>query len=208
MNKEANMKTILEIAKECGAYQPKDWYAPVLSPCNIIFEDESELIATIEAWNRQNSEPVYQVNMGNAYYDCDKERYEKSIYGDKRIVYLAPQQPQNSEQVGEVAHLNELNDVWISTLPVGTKLFTAPPQPQTVKEALEKAAKFCEDRYHFSNAKEIRALIDQPEPPASQELMDRIAKLEKTIKDIIDLTDSKFIIKTCNKALQSKPAKG
>lgn len=57
---------------------------------------------------------------------------------------------EQGEPVGYVAHMHELNDEWMSKLPIGTKLYTAPPpQPQTVKDALEKAAKICDDRAKY-----------------------------------------------------------
>ena len=136
-NQEAKMKTILDIAKECGAFiNPK-------SGC--ITFNETYLTATIEAWNRQNSEPVGHID--------DFCNFEKNL---------------------ENWMIEEPNTVW-------KPVYLAPPQPQTVRDALEGAAKICEGRaWSHKNtamlgpelnslecAKLIRALIDHTEPPAS-----------------------------------------
>lgn len=148
MNKEANMKTILEIAKECGA-SVSDVENMDFNICDIIiFDNESQLTATIDLWNRQNSEPVAVVKL-----DADNMKY---------------------------IHWNAYH--WTHALSVGSKLFNAPQQPQSVRDGLEMAAKVCDEYTNIEvdndfncgvrNAAvkilaEIRALIDQPEPPAS-----------------------------------------
>ena len=45
--------------------------------------------------------------------------------------------------VGEYMPL-KMADI-LRAIPHGTKLYTAPPQPQTVKDALEKAARICDE---------------------------------------------------------------
>jgi len=154
------MKTILEIAQECGAYKFRNFGDIIDKVCFT----EAQLTATIDLWNRQNSELVYQVlhSRRHDWEEVTKLEYEKygckGEEGVKRIVYLAP------------------------------------PQTQSVREALEMAAKICDE---YTNIEvdndfncgvrnvavkiwtDIRDLIDQPQPPASQELIDRISKLEK-----------------------------
>jgi len=142
------MKTILEIAKKCGANNIEQYNEYWLEKGSIVFDNEAQLTATIDLWNRQNSEPV-----GQAMESLDKE-YTIATF--------------NSDLV-----------------PLGTNLFTAPPQPQTVREALEMAAQVCAElgEKHHTLAKDnqnhmyisggcdacdyaICDLIDQPQPPA------------------------------------------
>ena len=163
MNKEANMKTILDIAKECGAWAitTYDSDADDAPPNNGLVLNEAQLAATIEAWNRQNSEPIGHIYRNSA---------------------------------GQISIQASKNTAFDMSKYVGCALFTKPPQPQTVSDALEMAAKICDDlsksimvshrdeskaNLLSSTAKKIRALIDQPEPPASQEIIDA----EKHIKD-------------------------
>lgn len=50
------------------------------------------------------------------------------------------------------------------TVRIGSKLYTAPPQPQTVKDALEEAARICDEcGYGWAGvaAERIRALIEK-----------------------------------------------
>lgn len=88
------MKTVLEIAKECGAKPALK--GPAINQC--YFLDEAQLTATIEAWNRQNSEPIYQVK-DFVWGDVTKDYYDQCKFADKRIVYLAPPQPPASQEL-------------------------------------------------------------------------------------------------------------
>lgn len=201
-NQEANMNKLIEVANEAqvkdavfnssivlieeitGLKAPDIEVAPPeifkefhkhVETINEIYK--AQLTATIEAVNRQNSEPVFIVEpdyhdqaMGCGLEDRNiTDRYEAMAYGwnegIKRMFEQLPDEP----------------------------LYLAPQQPQSVKDALEKAAKIVNDfaeQCYNSNAtmsdlevvaSEIRALVDQPaEPPASQEL-EAIVNINKTV---------------------------
>jgi len=167
------MKTVLDIAKECGATDCKD-----IADDGSLMLNEAQLTATIDLSNRQNSEPIYEIDYNRAEVwqavHADFYSLRKDIY-PRRIVYLAPPQPQNSEPVGYIDEFgnfeNNLKN-WMIEEPntVWKPVYLAPPQPQTVRDALEKAAKICDDADKSTHpadiADAIRALIDQPQPPA------------------------------------------
>ena len=157
MNKEANMKTVLEIAQTCGAtitHEGSTDKDGKFTPLVMLIPDQ--LAATIEAWNKQNSERIYQI------------KYRPS---------------ENWQEVNDLTYLHGTDG-----LPRRV-LFTAPPQTQSVRDALEMAAKVCDDmadvaenKYDLSkdayyagstdglnNASEqILALIDQPAEQSSE----------------------------------------
>ena len=86
------MKTILEIAKECGAYKFRNFGDIIDKVCFT----EAKLTATIDLWNRQNSEPIYEIdyNRSNIWQAVHADFYSlrEDIY-PRRIVYLAPKPP-------------------------------------------------------------------------------------------------------------------
>lgn len=209
-NQEANMKTIEQLAIEHDLLYEMKPHVKKLPSTHFMHIDRVQKIANItsfiEAWNRQNSEPVATLVKSH-----------------------------HSIRVSDLRWFEKLD------LPYGNyPLHLAPPQPQTVKDMLEKAVDVCQNWINTStfygytgdaeNYKaiqdEIRALIDQPQPPASQELMDYVHRLEKSnaeakrILTVIDTTHTVMMpsIEDAISAekwrteyksiLQSKPAKG
>lgn len=55
----------------------------------------------------------------------------KAYISSEALSMLQSLQPNTQEPVGEVQHLDELNEQWTKHLPIGTKLYThpAPQQP-------------------------------------------------------------------------------
>lgn len=144
-NQEANMKTVLNIAKECGAEISDGWHERFIDTGGIIFETEAQLTTTIEAWNRQNSEPVAEVSN----YDGNRNGY----------ALFAP-----------YPHVSFYDGI---LPPLGTKFYLAPQQP-----------------------------------PASQELLDYVDRLEALVERIKPSGELTMGHQWVAEVLQSKPAKG
>lgn len=87
------MKTLLEIAKECGANNIEQYNEYWLEQGSIVFENEAELTATIDLCNRQNSEPVGHID---DFCNFEKNLENWMIEEPNTVwkpVYLAPPPP-------------------------------------------------------------------------------------------------------------------